>query len=210
MIRVLLADTSPLIRLAVGAALESAADITILSECVDSPTAIALAWEAKPDVVLLGWLPEDSIADVCAAIRRASPSTKVLLLWESDPDSDVLGNLLACGMAGAIRPSDEPDGIAAAIHAVAAGQFVIGNRLVLNLLRQGAAEMRRRAANSVASLSDHERHILPLIAEGKTNRQIACELHLSENTVRIYVSRLLHKLHVPRRAGAAHFWRAFA
>ena len=106
MIRVLLADTSPLIRLAVGAALESAADITILSECVDGPTAIALAWEAKPDVVLLGWLREDSIADVCAAIRRASPSTKVLLLWESGPDSDVLWDLLDHGMAGAIGSHD--------------------------------------------------------------------------------------------------------
>jgi DNA-binding NarL/FixJ family response regulator len=148
-------------------------------------------------------LPDGSGIEACRQIRSKNPATRVLILT-TYCDEDVLIQALLAGANGYLLKQTEPDRLIAAVQTVAAGGAVLDavvTEAFLHWMRTAAATPGRKRDN----LSDHERKILPLIAQGMTNRQIAAELYLSEHTIKTYVSGLLKKLQLARRAEAAAY-----
>jgi DNA-binding NarL/FixJ family response regulator len=176
---------------------------TLLGEACTAAEAVAAARTHQPDVVIMDVrLPDNSGVEACRQIRSDNPSTRVIMLTSFSDEEAVIAAILA-GASGYVLKQSDPERLIAAVETAAAGGSLLDPAVsdtVLHWMR-GAAS----ASQSVDRLSEQERKILPLIAQGKTNRQIAAELFLSEHTVKTYVSSLLKKLQLARRAEAAAY-----
>jgi DNA-binding NarL/FixJ family response regulator len=167
---------------------------------------VSEARRCRPDVVVMDLrFPDGSGVEACRDIRSEFPDVRVLMLTSYDDQEAVVGSILA-GAAGYLLKQTDPEHLIEAVRVVARGGTLLDNSAI-----QAALEWMRSQAASVtqddplAVLSDQERRILPLVAQGKTNREIAVELRLSESTVKTYVSYMLQKLHMARRAEMAAF-----
>ncbi len=198
----LLVDDHAVVRLGLVALLKTVPQFAVVAEAATVAEALVQARRTKPDVVVMDVrLPDGSGVEACRAIRSERPETRVLMLTSFSDDEAVVASVLA-GAAGYLLKNTEPDRLIEAIELVARGESLLDPRVtavVLERLRRGPA----RDADPLAALSEHERRIVPMIAAGKTNREIAAELHLSEHTVKAYVSDILRKLRLTRRAQAA-------
>jgi len=174
-----------------------------VGEASTAAEAILAARTYAPDVVIMDVrLPDGSGVEACRQIRSDNPRTRVIMLTSFCDEDAVIAAILA-GASGYLLKQSEPERLIAAVETAAAGGSLLDPAVsdtVLHWMR-GAAS----ASRSGDRLSDQERKILPLIARGKTNRQIAAELYLSEHTVKTYVSSLLKKLQLARRAEAAAY-----
>jgi two-component system, NarL family, response regulator DevR len=174
------------------------------AEASTAAAAVAAARAHSPDVVIMDVrLPDASGIEACRQIRSENPKTRVVMLTSFSDEDAVIAAILA-GASGYLLKQSDPERLIAAIETAAAGGSLLDPAVsdtVLNWMRGAAATAGHRGDR----LSDQERKILPLIAEGKTNRQIATELYLSEHTVKTYVSSLLKKLQLARRAEAAAY-----
>jgi DNA-binding NarL/FixJ family response regulator len=201
-LRLVLVDDHELVRVGLRILLEGVPEVEIVGEASTAAEALAVVRETRPDVAVLDMrLPDGTGADACRAIRAAVPETRVLVL--SAFDDDIIPAIQA-GASGYVLKNIKLPELLEAIQAVGSGGEYLGSAVtgkVLERLRQGGGET--GTEERVAQLSDQERKILPLIAEGKTNREIADVLSLSEHTVKIYVSDLLGKLGCKRRSQAA-------
>ncbi|ORT94400.1 DNA-binding response regulator, partial [Frankia casuarinae] len=154
-----------------------------------------------PNVAVLdGRLPDGSGIDVCRDIRSAHPDVACLILTSYDDDEALFSAIMA-GAAGYVLKEIRGNDLVSAIRTVAAGGSLLSpsvTRRVLDRMRQGPRE-----DPTLASLSAREREILQHIAEGLTNRQIGTRIHLSEKTVKNYVSSILEKLGMTSRTQAA-------
>ena len=150
--------------------------------------------------VLDARLPDGSGIDVCRDIRSALPSTYCLILTSYDDQDAVLASVLA-GASGYVLKEVRGSGLVDAVRQVALGRSLIDPGVieqVMTHIRRGSP-----ADNRLAALTEREREVLDLIAEGLTNRQIGERLFLAEKTVKNYVSHLLAKLGMERRTQAA-------
>ena len=200
-IRVYLLDDHEVVRRGLRDLLESDGDIEIVGESGLAAEATSRLPALRPDVAVLdARLPDGSGVDVCRDVRSVDPSIKALILTSYDDDEALFAAILA-GAAGYLLKQMGGQDLLDAVRRVAAGQSLIDPQLtvrVLDRLRNGPTEH-----PELASLTDQERKILVLIAEGLTNRQIGERLFLAEKTIKNYVSSILAKLGLERRTQAA-------
>ncbi len=205
-VRVFLLDDHEIVRRGIADLLGAEADITVVGEAASAAQAMARIPAARPDVAILdARLPDGSGIDVCRDIRSAMPAVRCLILTSYD-DDDALFAAVMAGAAGYLLKEVRGSSLVEAIRQVAAGKSLLDPSVTERLLarlRDGAPQDAR-----LASLTDREREILVLIADGLTNRQIGETLFLAEKTVKNYVSGLLAKLGMQRRTQAAVFGAA--
>ena len=201
-LRILLVDDHEVVRAGVRMLLEHRPNMTIVGEAATAAAAIAEAARTSPDVVIMDVrLPDGSGVEACREIRSARPATRVLMLT-SFADEEAVDASVMAGASGYLLKQTRSTELIHAIEVVAAGESLLDPTVTSQLL----ARFRRLAGSGgdpVAALTEQERRVLALVGDGKTNREIAAALHLSEKTVKNYVSTLLGKLHVQRRAAAA-------
>lgn len=202
-VTLLLVDDQEIVRMGLRSLFGAVSDVLIVGEAGTQVEAIREARRSQPDVVLMDVrLPDGSGVEACRAIRAERPATRVLMLTAFPDHEAVIASLMA-GASGYLLKETTPEQLIYSVAFVARGGSLFcpsAADAVLAWLREQAA---RPATDPFATLSEHERRILPLIADGKTNRQIAAELSFSEHTVKTYVGNVLRKLGLARRAQAA-------
>jgi two-component system response regulator DevR len=202
-IRVFLLDDHELVRLGVRDMLEAEGTVVVVGEAATAAEALARIPAVNPDVAVLdARLPDGSGIDVCRDIRSSMPSVRCLILTSYD-DNDAIFAAVMAGASGYLLKEIRGSSLVDAIRQVAAGQSLLDPKVterLLSRLRNGTEQDPR-----LATLTDREREILNLIADGLTNRQIGEQLFLAEKTVKNYVSALLAKLGMQRRTQAAVF-----
>lgn len=174
-----------------------------LVEAGSAAEAVEKARELSPDVVVLDIrMPDGSGVEACRDIRAENPDVKVLMLTSYSDEEAVMGSIMA-GASGHLLKEIRSEEIVDAIKKVGAGQSLLDPMVTASVLE------RIRNGNSPDDgwnqLTSQEQRILESIADGKTNREIAQEIHLSDKTVKNYVSNILGKLEVSRRSQAAAF-----
>ena len=201
MIRVYLLDDHEIVRRGLRQLLEDAGDIEIVGESGLAVEATARIPALRPDVAVLdARLPDGSGIDVCRDVRSVDPTINALILTSYDDDEALFAAILA-GAAGYVLKQVGGHDLVDTVRRVAAGQSLIDPALttrVLDRLRHGD-----QTPDELAGLTEREREIVVLIAEGLSNRQIGERQFLAEKTVKNYVSSILSKLGLERRTQAA-------
>ncbi|HJU97022.1 MAG TPA: response regulator transcription factor [Jiangellaceae bacterium] len=201
--RVYLLDDHEVVRRGVRDLLEDSGEVTVVGESGSAAEAARRIPALRPDVAILdARLPDGSGIDVCREIRSVDPGIHALILTSYDDDEALFAAIMA-GAAGYVLKQVSGTDLVDAVRRVAAGQSLLDPAVtarVLERVRSGPPE-----DETLKRLTDQERRILALIAEGKTNRQIGEEMFLAEKTVKNYVSSLLAKLGMERRTQAAVF-----
>ncbi|HEV8087384.1 MAG TPA: response regulator transcription factor [Actinomycetota bacterium] len=204
-LRVMLVDDHEIVRDGIRAMLESQDDIVVTSEAGTVRDAIDEAARTRPDVIVMDVrLSDGSGIEATREIRAARPATKVLMLTSFADDEALFASIMA-GASGYVLKQVKSGDLLHAIRAVGAGDSLLDPSMttaVLDRLRKGKHLM---ADEKLARLSPQEERILQQIADGKTNKEIGDDLNLAEKTVKNYVSSILSKLEVARRAEAAAY-----
>ena len=207
MIQVLLVDDQSLLRMGFRLILEAEPDIEVAGEAADGATGVSMAAVLHPDVVLMDVrMPGlDGIA-ATAAITAAGTASRVLILTTFDLDQYVFAGLKA-GASGFLLKDAPPAELLSAVRTVAAGDAVLAPSATRRLIDQFAPLLpdpgRQQDQDAVLSkLTDRERTVFEQLAAGRSNREIATALHLSEGTVKIHVGRILAKLDLRDRVQA--------
>lgn len=201
-ISVLIADDHPMVRQGLRVFLELQPDIEVVGEAADGAQAARLAQELRPDVVLLDLvMPGTDGVTAIELMAEAAVQSKVLIVTSFGEHRTVVPAIRA-GARGYVSKEVEPSALAAAIRAVAAGHVLLGPEVAAALL---SADTSHTAAGGGADpqLTAREREVLDLIARGRSNREIARALTVSEKTVKTHVSSVLMKLGVADRTQAA-------
>jgi DNA-binding NarL/FixJ family response regulator len=196
-ISVLIVDDHPVVRQGLRVLLEVQDGIAVAAEAGDGPAALALAAEHVPDVILLDLkLPGmDGIAVLGELAAQDSPSRVLVLTSMTEPAAAAAA--LRAGAAGLLYKDVDPDALVRAIRAVHDGHFLLAPEAAGSLLRSG------RSGGGLDALTSREREVLAELARGRSNREIARALHVSEKTVKTHVSSVLTKLGVADRTQAA-------
>jgi two-component system response regulator DevR len=204
-LRVMLVDDHEVVRDGIRALLEASEDIVICAEAGSVREAVEEAERTRPDVVVMDVrLTDGSGIEATREIRAHRPATQVLMLTSFADDEALFASIMA-GASGYVLKQIKGPEIVRAIREVGAGKSLLDpavTKSVLDRLRRGKHLMKDE---KLARLSPQEERILELVTEGRTNRQIGEELHLAEKTVKNYVSSILSKLEVGRRAEAAAY-----
>ena len=200
---VVVADKDWLIRAAISSLLSEDALFGRVVDVDSFSGAVAAMRQVEPRVLVTDVeFPDGSGIDLCAQVRREYPDTRVLFLTSRRDEEHIIAAMLA-GANGYVLTTSEPRRVLAHAKAIASGGWVLDppvNDVFVDWMRNAAGAVRAHDR-----ITDHERKILPLIAKGKTNREIAAELYLSQYTVKTYVSTLLKKLQLARRSEAAAY-----
>ena len=200
-IRVFLLDDHELVREGIRSLLESDEEIEVVGEAATAAEALTRAPLAKPDVALLDVrLEEGDGITVCRDLRAAMPDLACLMLTSFADDEAMYASVMA-GASGYVLKQIRSRDLIADVKKVAAGASLMDPRAVARVVERITNPPKQDPA--VASLSTQEARILDLISEGKTNKQIAEAMFLSENTVKNYVTGLLRKLQMTSRTEAA-------
>ena len=204
-IRVMVVDDFEIVRDGIKALLADAEGIEIVGEAGTVRDAVTRAAALQPDVIVMDVrLTDGSGIDATREILASRPGTRVLMLTTYADDDAMLASIMA-GAAGYVLKQVRGGDLLRAIRTVGAGQNLLDASVtkgVLDRIRQGK---HLRGDNRLGRLSGQEERVLTEVAEGKTNRQIADSLQLAEKTVKNYVSSILGKLEVSRRAEAATY-----
>ncbi|HXR69141.1 response regulator transcription factor [Actinocrinis sp.] len=201
-ISVLIADDHPMVRQGLRVFLELQPDIEVVGEAADGAQAAQLAQELRPDVVLLDLvMPGTDGVTAIELMAEAAVESKVLIVTSFGEHRTVVPAIRA-GARGYVSKEVEPSALAAAIRAVAAGHVLLGPEVAAALL-SGNASQTTEGAGADPQLTAREREVLDLIARGRSNREIARALTVSEKTVKTHVSSVLMKLGVADRTQAA-------
>jgi DNA-binding NarL/FixJ family response regulator len=200
-IRVYLLDDHEVVRRGLRDLLEGDGDIVVVGESGSAVTAASQIPALRPHVAVLdARLPDGSGIDVCRDIRSVDPTIAAVILTSYDDDEALFAAILA-GAAGYVLKQITGNDLVDGVRRVASGQSLLDPSLVPRVL-----ERVRNGADlhpELAALTDQERKVLELIAEGLTNRQIGDRMFLAEKTVKNYVSSVLAKLGLERRTQAA-------
>ena len=204
-LRVMLVDDHEVVRNGVASLLKATEDIVVCAEAGSVRDAIEEADRTRPDVVVMDVrLADGSGIEATREIRARRPQTAVLMLTSFADDEALFASIMA-GAAGYVLKQIRAGELVRAIRQVGEGKSLLDpevTRAVLDRLRKGKHLLRDE---KLARLSPQEERILSLIADGRTNREVGEELHLAEKTVKNYVSSILSKLEVARRAEAAAY-----
>jgi len=202
-IRLLLVDDHEVVRMGLGTLFHRAGTVQVVGEATSVASAVAEAIRLRPDIVLLDLrLPDGSGIEACREILAACPETHVVFLTSFADENAVLATTFA-GAKGYILKTIGGTALVHAIQAIAGGQSILDPAVT------GAVLTRMRSLSILdtngqsTTLSPQERRILPLVADGKTNKEIAAALGLSDKTVKSYLSNIFEKLQVTRRTQVA-------
>jgi len=204
-IRVMLVDDHELVRLGLKAVLQAEQDVQVAAEASNAEAAIRDAIVLKPDVVVMDIrMPGMDGIEACRILRSKLPETRVLMLTSHADEEAVLASIMA-GAAGYLLKNTGRAGLVSAIRSAAAGQSLLDPAVTGKVLKRLKDLSDSHQDKEVALLSQREKEVLPFIARGMTNKQIATELVISELTVRNHISRILEKLGLSSRSEAAAF-----
>lgn len=204
-IRVLIVDDHEVVRLGLRSLLEQQPDMVVVGEAATAAEAEALTEHLSPDVVLMDIrLPGTSGVEACRQIKARNARVRVLILT-SYADSQLLTDAIVAGADGYVLKQVGSDALITALRRVAAGENLLDPALTSQVFSRLKEVREQEEILAFRGLSDQEMRILARIAEGKTNKEIGDELHLSEKTVRNYVSEILAKLGLSSRVQAAAY-----
>jgi DNA-binding NarL/FixJ family response regulator len=206
MIRVLIADDQSLVRTGFSMILDATDDIEVVGEAADGAAALTMARALHPDVILMDVrMPGTDGITATSQITAELPGSRILILTTFDLDDYVHAGLRA-GASGFLLKDVPAPGLMAAIRTIAAGDSVLSPSTTRRLIERFVPLLPSAAAatttDSLAALTNREKEVFGLIARGRSNREIADTLFLSEGTVKVHVSRVLAKLGLRDRVHA--------
>lgn len=191
---VVVVDDHPVVRAGLVALLSTRDGMQVVGEAESAAAALAVVERERPDVVLMDLqLGADDGVAATRALRERDPGTRVLILTTYDTDADIVAAIEA-GACGYLLKDATPDALGAAVEAAARGETVFAPSV--------AGRLARRVVARPAELTDRERDVVALLAEGLTNRQIARRLFLSEATVKTHLVHVFGKFGVDNRTAA--------
>jgi two-component system, NarL family, response regulator DevR len=206
-IRLLIVDDHELVRLGLHTLISRFPHIEIVGEASTASAALKEAARLSPDVVLLDVrLPDASGFEACRKIRELPGNSRVLILT-AFADDEIVFEAIGAGADGYLLKEIDGEGLVKAIEKIAGGQSILDPAVtgqVLGRVKSGVAGP--VAKDKLEALSHQERRVLALVAEGKTNKEIAAELGLSDKTIKNYLSKVFEKLQLTRRSQAAVFF----
>jgi two-component system, NarL family, response regulator DevR len=203
-VKIMLVDDHEVVRTGIRTILERREGFSIVGEAGSAAEAVAVAHECQPDVIVMDIrLPDGNGVEATREIRGQRPETKVIMLTSYADDEAIYGSIMA-GASGYLLKQTRGQNLAEAIERVAQGGSLLDPAITARVLDRMRA-LARGDGDYLATLSDQEKKILSHIAEGKTNKEIAEEVFLSDKTVKNYVSNILSKLNLRRRSEAAAF-----
>jgi DNA-binding NarL/FixJ family response regulator len=201
-VRVLIADDHPLFREGMRGRLDRVADVAVVGEAASGDEAVELAHKLEPDVILMDIkMPGLNGIEATREIQQASPQIGVLVLTMFEDDDSVFAAMRA-GAKGYLLKDSGGEGVVHAIRAVASGEAVFGPGVAERILGFFSAPRAAAPRRAFPELTEREEEVLSLVAQGKSNQQIARQLFVSLKTVRNHVSNILLKLQVADRAQA--------
>ena len=204
-IKVMIVDDHEVVRLGIKTALEPEEEIEVVGDLGDARIALQEAEIKRPDVVLMDVrMPGMDGIEACRVLRESLPETRVVMLSSYSEEQAVMSSILA-GASGYLLKNTPRADLVSAVLSAARGDSLLDPAVttrVLDRLKELAAKEQDEEA---ALLSDREREVLALVAQGLTNKGIAAKLIISEHTARNHVSRILDKLGLTRRSEAATF-----
>ena len=203
--RILLVDDHEVVRLGLKSLLERHPQFDIVGEASNAREALEQVNNLEPDVVVMDIrLPGTSGIEACEEIINRHPGTKVIMLT-SYAEDEMLFSAIRAGASGYILKQIGSDDLIKALEAVGRGEALLDSAVTQRVFQEVRRAVKEEEASAFAHLSQQEKHVLLLVSEGKTNREIAKNLFLGEGTVRNYVSSILSKLGVNNRAEAAAY-----
>ena len=204
-LRLLIVDDHEVVRQGLVALLARREGFQVVAEAGTVAEAVEQASRFKPDIVVMDVrLPDGSGIEACRDIRADLPKTKVVILT-SYPDEEAVLSAIIAGANGYLLKQIRARDLVAAIEAVGRGESLLDPAVTEKVLERVRRIATGTFTDELAALTQQEQKILLLVAEGKTNKEIATEVFLSDKTVKNYVSSILSKLNLERRAQAAAF-----
>ena len=202
---ILLVDDHEVVRIGLKSLLERHPQFTVVGEAGSAREALEQVANLKPEVVIMDIrLPGTSGIEACEEIVNKFPGTKVIMLT-SYAEDEMLFSAIRAGASGYILKQIGSDDLIKALEAVSRGEALLDPAVTQRVFQEVRRAVKEEEASAFAHLSQQEKHVLLLVSEGKTNREIAKALFLGEGTVRNYVSSILSKLGVNNRAEAAAY-----
>lgn len=204
-LRILLVDDHEVVRVGLKTLIERHAGYEVVAEASSQHDAVEKALQFLPDVVVMDIrLAGGSGIEACEEIMTELPDTKVVMLT-SYAEDEMLFSAIRAGAVGYVLKQVGGNEVIRAIESASRGEATLDPTLTQRVFDEMRRSIKQEEASAFNDLTSQEMHVLALIAEGKTNREIAEALYLSEGTVRNYVSGILSKLEVANRAEAAAY-----
>ena len=204
-LRLLVVDDHEVVRQGLVAMLERRPNFQVVAEAGTVAESIEMARRHQPDLVVMHVrLPDGSGIEACREIRAEMPATRVVILT-SYPDEEAVFSAIVAGASGYLLKQVRGRDLVAALESVARGESLLDPAVTEKVLERVRRIATGGATDELAQLTAQEQKILLLVAEGKTNKEIAAEVFLSDKTVKNYVSSILSKLNLQRRAQAAAY-----
>lgn len=203
-IRLILVDDHHMVRMGLKAYLSTLPDIRVVGEAGTGEEAVRLAAELSPDVILMDLLmPGMDGVEATRQIKQISPGTQVIVLTSYHEDEHIFPAIRAGALSYVLKDID-PDDLASAIRRANAGEAVMNPRVATRVVKELHGQ-REEAVNAFSELTNREMDVLRQIAAGKSNKEIASALVISEKTVKTHITNILSKLHLSDRTQAAIF-----
>jgi DNA-binding NarL/FixJ family response regulator len=203
--RLLVVDDHEVVRQGLVAMIGRRPGFQVVAEASTAAESVELARRYQPDLVVMDVrLPDGSGIEACREIRAELPNTRVVILT-SYPDEEAVFSAIVAGASGYLLKQVRGRDLVAALEAVGRGESLLDPAVTEKVLERVRRIATGGAPDELAQLTAQEQKILLLVAEGKTNKEIATEVFLSDKTVKNYVSSILSKLNLQRRAQAAAY-----
>jgi len=203
--RIIIVDDHEVVRLGLRALLSRNPDFVVVDEAGSADEALEKVKQHHPDVVVMDIrLPGENGIEACRKIKQHVPETNVIMLT-SYAEDEMLFDAINAGAAGYVLKQVGGDDLVNAIQCIGKGEAMLDPAVTQRVLERVRQAARQEQAAAFADLTEQELRVLGLVAEGKTNKEIASELFLGEGTVRNYVSSILSKLELTNRAEAAAY-----
>jgi DNA-binding NarL/FixJ family response regulator len=203
--RIMLVDDHEVVRLGLKALIDRRPDMEVVAEAANATEAVAKSQAHKPDVIIMDIrLGGSSGIDACAAISQQLPDSKIIMLT-SYAEDEMLFAAIRAGASGYVLKQAGGQEVVRAIETVSQGHSLLDPSLTERVFAEVRRAARAQESAAFSQLTEQERRVLLLVADGKTNREIAQDLHLGQGTVRNYVSNILSKLGLSNRAEAAAY-----
>ena len=204
-LRLLVVDDHEVVRQGLVAMLQRRPGFQVVAEAGTAAEAIEMARRYQPDLVVMDVrLPDGSGIEACREIRAEMPGTRVVILT-SYPDEEAVFSAIVAGASGYLLKQVRGRDLVSALESVGRGESLLDPAVTEKVLERVRRIATGGASDELAQLTAQEQKILLLVAEGKTNKEIASEVFLSDKTVKNYVSSILSKLNLQRRAQAAAY-----
>ena len=203
--RIVLVDDHEVVRLGLKVLLEQSNHFEVVGEANNAKEAVEIAGKFRPDIVLMDIrLPGASGIEACEEITQLYPEVRVVMLT-SYAEDEMLFSAIRAGASGYLLKQINSDDLIRSLESVRRGDALLDPLVTQRVFQEVRRAVKEEEASAFAILSQQEKHVLILVSEGKTNREIAKSLFLGEGTVRNYVSSILSKLGASNRAEAAAY-----